>query len=170
MRRAVLALTLLCGLFLTGCAGYKLGPTNGQEAGAKSIQVGAFVNQTLEPWLSDGVMAQLRKSLQHDGTYKLATHDDGDIIVTGVITDYHRREVSFEPKDTLTVKDYRVNIIAHVTARERATGKILIDQPVTGFTLVRVGNDLTSSERQALPLLAEDLANHITALLVDGSW
>jgi hypothetical protein len=29
---------------------------------------------------------------------------------------------------------------------------------------------VTSAERQALPLLADDLAKQVTALLVDGGW
>ena len=48
-----------------------------------------------------------------------------------------------------------------------ATRKVL---KKAGMTLVRVGPDLQSTERQALPLLATDLANNVTALLVDGSW
>jgi len=47
---------------------------------------------------------------------------------------------------------------------------VLFEQPVTGSTLIRVGTDLASSERQALPLLAGDLARNVAALLVDGSW
>ena len=39
-----------------------------------------------------------------------------------------------------------------------------------GRTTIRVGNDLTSAERQAVPLAAEDLARSITSLLVDGEW
>jgi len=57
-----------------------------------------------------------------------------------------------------------------VTARDAVSGKVLVDRRVTGYTLVRAGADLTSAERQALPLLAEDLARRVTALLVDGSW
>ena len=53
---------------------------------------------------------------------------------------------------------------------DRTSGKVLFDQPVTGYTLVRVGSDLTSAERQALPLLAGDLAKRVTSLLVDGTW
>jgi hypothetical protein len=113
---------------------------------------------------------QVRKQLQRDGTYRLATHDDGDILVTGAVTHYRRQEVSFIPTDVLTVRDYRLSLTAQVTARERSTGKVLFEQPVTGSTLIRVGADLTSSERQALPLLAGDLARNVTALLVDGSW
>jgi hypothetical protein len=160
------ALSLLLG----GCAGYKLGPTNGLAAGSKSIQIVPFSNNTLEPRLGDAITSQLRKQVQGDGSYRLATHDDGDILVSGVITRYRRQEVSFVPTDVITVRDYQLIVTAQVTARERGTGKVILDQPVTGTTLIRVISDLTSSERQALPLLAGDLAKNVTALLVDGSW
>ena len=39
-----------------------------------------------------------------------------------------------------------------------------------GRTTLRPGADFSSAERQAVPLLAEDLARNITSLLVDGSW
>ena len=157
-------------LLSSGCAGYRLGPTNGLAAGEKSVQITPFTNGTLEPRLGDSVTAQMRKAIQRDGTFKLATHDDGDILVGGNITRYHRQELSFLPNDVLTVRDYRISLTAHVTARQRSTGKIILDQPVTGFTLIRVGSDITSTERQALPLLATDLAKNVTALLVDGGW
>jgi hypothetical protein len=155
---------------LTGCAGYSLGPTNGLEAGEKSVQVMPFANQTLEPRLTDEVTQQMRKSLQRDRTYRLATHDDGDIVLTGSIIAYNRHELSFLRTDTLTVKDFRITMTAQVTARERDTGKVLLDQRVTGYTLIRVGSDLVNSERQALPLLAQDLAKNITSLLADGTF
>jgi len=156
-------------VMLSGCLGYKLGPTNGVVAGDKSIQITPFFNQTLEPRLGDAVTTALRRELQQDGTYRLATHGTPDILVTGVLKQYSRRELSFSPQDVLTVRDYRVNVTALVTARELATGKVTTNW-VTGFTLVRVGSDLASAERQALPVLAEDLAKNITAALVDGSW
>lgn len=155
---------------LSGCAGYRLGPTNGMEAREKTVQVRPFANTTLQPRLGDAVTQQLRQEIQRDGTYQIASHDDGDIVVSGVITGYHRQEISFAPNDVLTGRDYRVTITAQVTARERISGKVLIDRVVTGNTLIRVGNDLTSTERQALPLLAEDLARTVTGLLADGSW
>jgi hypothetical protein len=162
----LMALTLL----VAGCAGYSLGPSNGIAARGKSIQVNPFANQTLEPRLSDALTSQLRKQLQQDGTFKLSTGDGSDIVVTGVITSYQRQELSFLPSDNLTVQDYRVSMTAKVTARERTSGKILLDQPITGFTIIRVGNDLASTERQALPLLAADVAKTVTARLVDGGW
>ena len=170
MRNSLSLLGALLAFALCGCAGYRLGPANGEVAGEKSVEVRPFINQTLEPRLGDAVTAALRRNLQHDGTYRLATRGGADIVVTGVITRYTRHELSLLPNDVLTAQDYRVNATAQVTARDRATGKIIFDKSVSGYTLVRVGADLTSAERQALPLLAEELAKSATALLVDGGW
>ncbi len=133
------------------------------------MQVNPFTNQTLEPRLGDAVTAQLRKQLQRDGTYRLASHDDGDILVSGAIIRYDRQELSFAATDVLTVRDYRLELTAQVTARERSSGKAILDQPVLGTTLIRVTTDLTSTERQALPLLAADLAKKVTELLAEGA-
>ena len=170
MRLCCWLLVGLVALGGSGCAGYKLGPVNGLAAREKSVQINPFANQTLEPRLGDAVTAQLRKELQRDGTYQLASHNDGDIVVSGAVTRYVRYEVSFSASDILTVRDYRLELRAQVTARDRSTGKVILDQSVTGYTLIRVTTDLTSTERQALPLLAADLARNVTALLAEGAW
>ncbi len=159
----------LLSIILAGCA-YQLGPVNGLAAGEKSVQISPFANETLQPRLTDYVTSQLRKQLQKDGTYRLASHGDPDIIVSGRVTRYDRSEVTLSSTDILTVRDFRLALTAHVTARERSTGRLLLDQPVTGFTLIRVGPDLSSAERQAMPLLAEDLAKNVTSLLAEGKW
>jgi hypothetical protein len=41
---------------------------------------------------------------------------------------------------------------------------------VKAHSLVNVGPDFASSERQAAPLLAADLAQNIVGLLTQGSW
>jgi hypothetical protein len=156
-------------LALSGCAGYRLGPLNGLASG-KSVQVRPFQNQTLEPRLTDAVTAGLREELQRDRSVTLATRDDGDIVVSGVITRYQRLELTTLRSDALTGHDFRLRLTAHVIARERSSGKVILDKTVEGFTLVRAGNDLTSSEAQGLPLLATDLAKNVTALLVEGGW
>jgi len=163
---------LLCATaaLLAGCAGYHLGPVNGGRAGEKSIEVLPFNSKTLQPRLGEAVTQALRERLQTDGTYHLATRGGGDIIVTGVIISYVRDSLSFLPGDVLTAENYHVTITAHVTAREPDTGKLLLDRNVSGSTLVQVGTDLASAERQSTPLLAEDLARNITELLTEGAW
>jgi hypothetical protein len=163
------AFVLILELF-TGCAGYRLGPANGAVAGGKTIEVLPFNNQTLQPRLGDTLTEALREQLQTDGTYRLTAHDPGDVVVTGVVTTYSRSGVSFLSTDAATPQDYRIDVTAHVTARERSTGKLLLDKDVTGQTLVPVTSDLADAERQALPLLAQDLAQNITGLLTEGAW
>jgi hypothetical protein len=163
----VLIFAFTLSLF-TGC-GYTLGPSNGLTAREKKIQITPFLNRTLEPRLGDTVTTALRRNIQRDGTYHLATRGDADIIVTGIITKYDRHELNFEPHDVLTVKDFRVNVEAKVTARNVSSGAST-NWTATAYTLVRVGSDLASSERQALPDLADQLAKTVTDSLVDGSW
>ncbi len=170
LRHLLLLLCATLPLCLAGCAGYSLGPSNGLAAGEKSIQVRPFMNQTLQPRLTDVVTQQVRKQVQRDGTFKLATQDDGDLVIAGALTKYDRHELSFSPRDILTVQDYRVQLTAQVTVTDRSTGKVIMDRSITGTTLVRVGADLVSAERQAMPILAADLARNLVDALADGDW
>ena len=129
MRAPGLILTCTTVVLLAGCAGYHLGPVNsGGAAGrARTIEVIPFNNQTLQPRLGDAVTQALRERLQADGTYRLATRSGGNIVVTGVVTRYSREGLSYLNTDVATVENYRVGVTAHVTARDRSTGKLLLD-------------------------------------------
>jgi len=160
----------LLALVVSGCA-YHLGPTNGATAGAKTVEVKPFKNNTLEPRVNDEVTQMVRKQLQQDGTYRLATHEGtGDIIVDGQVVKYERRGLTYQPTDVVTVRDFRVLMTVHVVGHEQSTGRVLFDETVTGSTLVRAGNDLPSDERQALPDLADDVGKKVVSLIVDGTW
>jgi lipopolysaccharide assembly LptE-like protein len=161
---------LCAAAFLSGgCAGYHLGPVNGETAGDKSVEVVPFNNQTLQPRLGDAVTQALREQLQTDGTYHLA-RGAGDIVVSGVIIGYNRQGLSYLSSDIYTANNYQIGIVAHVVARERDTGKVLLDKNMNGYTLVHVTSDLADAERQSLPLLAENLAQKVTEQLAEGAW
>lgn len=165
------SLAVACAaVVLAGCAGYTLGPTNGLSAGVRSVRIDLFVNRTQEPRLAEPVAIALRRQLQQDGTYKLATHGEADIVVDGVLVTYTREPISFNPNDIVATRDYDARLTARVHAIERGSGKVVLDREVTGRTLIQGQADLPSAERQAVPVLAEDLARNITALLVDGRW
>ena len=156
---------------LAGCAGYQLGPVNGAAAGAKSIEVQPFNNQTLQPRLGDALTQSLRERLQTDGTYRLVSRGGaGDLVVTGVIRQYTRQGLGFLNADVATPENFRVDLLVHVTARDRLSGKTILDKDVKGHTFVHIGNDLASAEREALPILAEDAAQNISELLTEGAW
>lgn len=161
----------LAALLLAGCAGYHLGSVNGVVAGAKSIEVQPFNNQTLEPRLGDAITQSLRERLQTDGTYRLATHGgSGDVVVTGVVRNYSRQGLGYLNADVATPENFRVDVVVRVVARDRLSGKTILDKNVKGHTFVHIGADLASAEREAMPILAEDLAQNISELLTDGPW
>jgi len=156
---------------LCGCAGYHLGPTAAAIPKGKSIEVNFFQNETLEPpRLAEEVNRSLRETLQRDGTYRLDTQGDGDVVLNGVIRRYERNGVTFLARDTLTTADYQLVLIVKVTATDRATGKVILDRDVKGKVTIYSTRDLTSAERQALPLLAADFAQNATTLLTEGTW
>lgn len=159
---------LLCTV--PGCRGYRLGPTNPELTAGRSIQVRYFENRTIEPGLPEALSHALRQELQRDGSYRLRTTGDSDVHVDGVITRFERRPLAFQPTDVITVTDYELRLTVQITAVDRLSGRTLVDRPLTGRTSIRVGNDLPSTERQALPLLAEDWARQAAAALTEGSW
>jgi hypothetical protein len=160
------------GLLLAGggCAGYKLGPTGDQRAGEKSVQVNPVVNSTLEPQLGPAVNHAVRKEVQRDGTFRLATRGDGDIALNIELVRYHRRGIAYDPNNTITATDYELILEARVLAAERRSGRQILNKEVRGRTTIRIGADLSSTERQARPLLAEALAETLVSLLANGEW
>lgn len=168
LARNIIATTLL--LTFCGCAGYRLGPSDGLTAGDRTVQVVPVSNRTLEPRLGDSVTSAVRKEIQRDATFKLSTHGGADIVLTCELVRYDRNEVSFVPGDIVTARDYRVSVLAKVTAKESASGRVILTREFTGNTLMRLGSDQSSVERQTLPILAADLSRQIVAALADGSW
>jgi len=170
MRALKILFLCLVAVVLSGCASYRLGSVNGDLAGEKTVEVLPFNNQTLQPRLGDAVTQALRERLQTDATYRLATREPGDLVVSGVIRSYDREGMGYLNQDSSTTQNFRVGVTMHVVIRERASGKLLVDRDVKGHTLVNVGPDFASSERQSAPLLAADLAQNIVELLTEGAW
>jgi len=170
MRFGLLPLLGMVLLGLTGCAGYHLGPVNDAVAGGRSIEVFPFDNQTFQPRFGDAVTQSIRERLQADGTYHLATHGGADVVVTGTIKGFHRAGVSFSSADITTTVNYREEVVAHVVARDSSSGKIVLEKDVNGYTLLNVGTDMSSADRQTQSLLADDLARNITQALTEGGW
>ena len=164
------ALFLAVAWTAAGCASYRLGPVSPAIPAGQAVEVGLFQNATPLPGLSESVNISIRRELQRDGTFALATGGDGDVLLTGSIDAYRRSPVSFQPRDILSVRDFEVELVTRVRAADKATGQVLIDRELTGRTTVRLGGDLASAERQALPLLAGDLAKQTVALLAEGEW
>jgi hypothetical protein len=112
----------------------------------------------------------MRKQLQQDGTFRLRTAGAPDIQVSGEITRIVREPISYATNDVLTPQEYRLTLVARAQARDLTTGKTNFNRSFQGQTFLRAGNDLPSSEREAMPMLTDDLARNIVSSLVDGTW
>ena len=169
--RTALPLLAVVGTMLwTGCAGYRLGPTDGSAAGERSVEIRPFADNTAEPRLIEPVASALRKQVQRDGTLRLVTGEPGDILVTGTLLGYSRTPLTLKPNDLFSTRDYEVRLTARVVATEQPGGRVRLDREFTTRIPVRSAADLGSAERQAAPLIAEDLARQVTSALVDGTW
>ena len=120
------AFFLAAAVMVSGCASYRLGPVNPAIPTGQAIEVGLFKNTTPQPGLIESLNASIRRELQRDGTFELATGGDGDVLLTGNITAYRRSAVSFQPRDILSVRDFEVELVTRVRAAEKTTGKVLI--------------------------------------------
>jgi hypothetical protein len=167
MRYLLLAILAIA---LAGCAGYTLGPTNGVNAGSRSVRIQSFANRTQEPRISEYLASSFRKQLQQDGTFRLETQGPADILVTGEIERFDRVELSYTTNDVLTPQAYIVTLTARVVAVDTGTGKTNLNRTVRGRTYMRIGNDQSSAERQAIPLLTDDLARNAVSFLANGLW
>ena len=165
-----LGLIGLAALLTGGCAGYRLGPSNDLAAGAQSVFVEPFRNETLQPRLEDDTTREVRKGLTSEGTFRNGRRGSADLVVRGTILSFSRSGLSYDPTDPQTPTDYSLSMEARVTVHRRDTGELVWQRNVSGSTQVRSQGDLQSAERQAIPLLAANLARRVVDLIADGDW
>ncbi len=165
--RRLLAAALAAAL--CGCLGYRLGPGTGVEAGS-SLEILPFPNRTVQPGLSPALASALRRQLQSEGIFRLQTRGRADYRLQGSIVGYRRIGLAFEAGDALTPRDLELRMEAEVRLEDLRDGRILLEETLSGRTLVRAFQDLSQSEQRALPLLCRDLALKIADRIQDGSW
>ena len=159
-------LTGLLGLLTGGCAGYHVGPT--QALPYRSVAVLMFKNKTLKPQLEAQVTNAIIKRVQTDGTLRIESAADADVVLTGQITQFDRQELRAVRTDVNTPREYRITITARIEARLRASGDLLFAPVmVEGRADTFIGTDLQSADQQALPLIAADLAKRVVPLVAE---
>ena len=137
INRTTIGLLAAVAAWGLGCAGYQAGPTGGRTAGARSVQVKFFENETFEPRIATAVDRKLKHEFQKDGTYTLETQAEGDLIVTGKLVSFRRNGVSYKPGDVLTVQDYTMELSAEITVINSATGEEIFHETLTGTSTIR---------------------------------
>ena len=150
--------------------GYHVGSIS--KADYHSVAVLTFQNRTPhpEPGLESQITGAIIKRLQADGTLRVESQDNADIVLTGKITQYHRAPLRFMRDITSVPREYRITIAAKIEAHNGRTGAVVLKPTVvTGSADTFIGVDLQSADFQTIPLVADNLARRIVSLLAE-SW
>jgi len=156
-------------LLLTSCLGYHVGPVKpGVLRDVHLVAVPTFENKTLLPRVEVLVTDSVIKQLQQDGTYKIADKGGADAVLKAEITEITRTPARSVLGNVLATTEF--NLAMHVKYKLEARGGTVLmpDAEVVGSTSFFVGTDVTTDERQALPLAAEELAVHLVTQLSEG--
>jgi hypothetical protein len=156
-------------LLLTGCLGYHVGPVKPSVLrDVHGIAVPTFENKTLLPRIEVLITDSVIKQLQQDGTYRIANENNADAILKAEISEIIRTPARSLRGNVLATTEF--NLAMHVKYKlETASGTMLMPSAeVVGTTSFFVQSDVTSDERQALPLAAEELAIHLVTQLSEG--
>lgn len=167
MRKLCAAALLLFSL--GGCAGYHIGPVQPYYLkSVHSISVPVLKSNSLIPRISVLITDSVIKQLQQDGTYRVANSDQADAILTGTIERVARTPARSVRGNVLATSEFNLTLLLRYVLTDRVTKKPLTSAAVFGTTSFFVGDDITTDERQAIPLAAQDAAVHLVSQLSEG--
>jgi hypothetical protein len=161
--------SLLLAGFLSGCAGYHVGPATPQYLrNVHTIAVPVFGNITLVPRIEALVTGTVIKQFQQDGTFRIASESEADAVLKAEIMAVGRSPARSVRGNVLATTEFNLTLTVKYTLLGR-DGKILGNPGVVGgSTSFFVGSDVATDERQAFPLAAEELARHLVSQLSEG--
>jgi hypothetical protein len=162
------AVWLVC-FCLAGCLGYHIGPVKPSYLGdVHTIAVPTFKNSTLIPRIEVLVTGTVIKQLQQDGTYKIGNEDNADAILQAEVIKISRSPARSVRGNVLATTEF--NLVMRVKYKLVTRDGKQLGPPgeAAGTTSFFVGTDVTTDERQALPLATEELATHLVSQLSEG--
>jgi hypothetical protein len=159
----------LACLSLTGCLGYHVGPAKPYYLrDVRTIAIPTFENKTLIPRVEVLVTGTVIKQFQQDGTFRIGNGDSADATLKGEIIRISRSPARSVRGNVLATSEFNLDVRVKYRLVGQ-DGKLLGPVgEVGGTTSFFVGTDVTTDERQALPLATEELANHLVTQLSEG--
>ena len=159
----------LACLGLSGCLGYHIGPAKPYYLrDIHTIAIPTFTNKTLIPRVEVLVTDTVIKQFQQDGTYRIASGESADATLKGEIIRISRSPARSVRGNVLATSEF--NLAMRLNYRLVGLDGKPLGPPgeVVGTTSFFVGTDVTTDERQALPLATEELANRLVTQLSEG--
>jgi outer membrane lipopolysaccharide assembly protein LptE/RlpB len=156
-------------LLLSGCLGYQIGEIKPSVLrDVHIIAVPTFANKTLLPRIDVLVTDSVIKQLHQDGTYRVAEEDQADAVLKAEIIEVTRIPARSVRGNVLATSEFNLTMHVKYTVVSHAGAVLMPPSDVIGTTSFFVGTDVTTDERQALPLAAEELADHLVTQLSEG--
>jgi Lipopolysaccharide-assembly len=164
-------------LVLAGCFGYHIGPVKPYYLrDVRSIAVPTFANNTTIPHIEVLVTDTVIKQFQQDGTFQIAGNNSADVILQGEIVRIDRSPARSVSGNVLATSEFNLVMRLRYKLLGHDGKPIAPSSEVTGSTSFFVANtsatsitgDVVSDETQAIPLAAEELANHLVTQLSEG--
>ena len=160
--------TLFC-FALGGCLGYHIGPVKPYYLrDVHNIAVPTFKNRTLVPRIDVLVTDTVIKQIQQDGTYQITNGDKADATLTGEIERITRAPARSVRGNVLATTEFSLWLVVKYSLTARNGTPLVPPNDVLGTTTFFVSSDVTSDERQALPLATEDLATRLVTQISEG--
>ena len=161
-----------------GCLGYHIGPVKPYYLrDVHTIAVPTFQNRTLVPRIEVLVTDTVIKQLQQDGTYQITNGDKADATLTGEISRITRAPARSVQGNVLLTTEFSLVLVVRYSVAGRDGKPLVPPNDAIGTTTFFVSSaatqnitsgDVTSDERQALPLATEDLASRLVTQISEG--
>ena len=152
-----------------GCLGYHVGPVKPYYLrDVHSIAVPTFKNHTLVPRIEVLVTDTIIKQLQQDGTFQITNGDKADATLTGEIERITRAPARSVRGNVLATTEFSLALVVKYSMTGRDGKQLVSPTDAIGTTTFFVSSDVTSDERQALPLATEDLASRLVTQVSEG--
>lgn len=154
---------------LAGCANYQLG--TGTTPKFSRLYIAPVASEALIPQAQAIITGQLREAFIKDGRVALAASPaEADAVLRITLTGYQRDVAVSRPDDTKLARRFDISLHARATLTIGTEQKpAFTDRPLTASRGVFRDSGQQQSEYQALPLLAELLAQEALHASLD-TW
>lgn len=138
-----------------------------------------FKNRTLVPRIEVLVTDTVIKQLQQDGTFQIASGDNADATLNGEIAVIRRLPARSVRGNVLATTEFALTLSVRYSLTGKNGEPLAPPNEAVGTTSFFVSNnnpnidnitngDVTTDERQALPLATEDLATRLVSQISEG--
>jgi len=160
-------------LWMVGCANYKMGstPKGGGMQDIRVLYVPMAVNETDESAVPGPVTNAILQEIDQDGTFRHARKDESDAILEVTVKKIERSNIQQSVEQYLTTLQYQLIVTLEYRVYSMKNKKEVISKAsVRGYTTFFVQGDQTESQRQALPLAAQNAAQNLVTALANRGW